>query len=53
MVHPQVGLPMLAEVFGDLSGHDLDGPLPAPLGTSNAVKSAYRQASWRAAGRPA
>ncbi len=24
-------LPMLAEVFGDLSGHDLDGPLPPPL----------------------
>ncbi len=31
MVHPRVGLPMLAEVFGDLSGHDLDGPLPPPL----------------------
>ena len=41
MVHPRVGLPMLAEVFGDLSGHDLDGPLPRPLTSSNAVKSAY------------
>ncbi|MBN8873404.1 MAG: LLM class flavin-dependent oxidoreductase [Rhodospirillales bacterium] len=41
MVHPRVGLPMLAEVFGDLSDHDLDGPLPPPLPTSNAVKSAY------------
>jgi alkanesulfonate monooxygenase len=41
MVHPRVGLPMLREVFGDLSGHDLDGPLPAPLPASNALKSAY------------
>ncbi len=41
MVHPRVGLPMLAEVFGDLSGHDLDGPLPPPLPASNSVKSAY------------
>ncbi|MBN8925486.1 MAG: nitrilotriacetate monooxygenase [Rhodospirillales bacterium 69-11] len=41
MVHPRVGLPMLADVFGDLSDHDLDGPLPPPLPASNAVKSAY------------
>ena len=41
MVHPRVGLPMLADVFGDLSGHDLDGPLPPALASSNAVKSAY------------
>ncbi len=41
MVHPQVGLPILAAVFGDLSGHDLDGPLPAPLAASNALKSGY------------
>ena len=41
MVHPRVGLPMLAEVFGDLSGLDLDGPLPPPLPKSNAVKSAF------------
>ncbi len=41
MVHPRVGLPMLAEVFGDLSGHDLDGPPPEPLPNSNSVKSAY------------
>ncbi len=37
----RVGLPMLADVFGDLSGHDLDGPLPPPLAGSNALKSAY------------
>ncbi len=41
MVHPRVGLPLLADVFGDLSGHDLDGPLPPPLPASNSVKSAY------------
>src|SRR5206468_3044935 len=41
LVHPRVGLPMLAEVFGDLSGHDLDGPLPPPLSESNSVKSAF------------
>ena len=41
MVHPRVGLPLLAEVFGDLSGHDLDGPVPPPVAASNALKSAY------------
>jgi alkanesulfonate monooxygenase len=39
MVHPRVGLPMLADAFGDLSGLPLDGPLPPPLEKSNAVKS--------------
>ncbi len=39
LVHPRIGLPMLADTFGDLSGHDLDGPLPPPLATHNAVKS--------------
>jgi alkanesulfonate monooxygenase len=48
MVHPRVGLPMLAGVFGDLSGHDPDGPLPAPLPASNALKSAYDQLVARA-----
>ncbi len=43
MVHPQIGLPMLAEAFGDLSGHDIDGPLPPPLPASNAVKSAHEK----------
>lgn len=41
MVHARVGLPMLAEVFGDLSGLDLDGPLPPPVPASNSLKSAY------------
>ena len=41
LVHPRVGLPMLADAFGDLSGLPLDGPLPPPLAASNAVKSAH------------
>ena len=41
MVHPAVGLPMLREVFGDLSGLPLDGPLPPPAPQSNSLKSAY------------
>ena len=39
LVHARLGLPMLADTFGDLSGHDLDGPLPPPLEEANAVKS--------------
>ena len=39
MVHERVGLPMLAETFGDLSGLALNGPLPPPLARANAVKS--------------
>jgi len=35
------GLPMLAGSFGDLSGHDLDGPLPTPLAAVNAVTSGH------------
>lgn len=41
MVHPSVGLPMLRDVFGDLSHLPLDGPLPSPLPHSNALKSAH------------
>ncbi len=41
LVHPRVGLPMLADAFGDLSGLPPDGPLPAPLPGSNALKSAH------------
>ena len=43
MVHPKVGLPMLAETFGDLSGLPLDGPLPPPLVNNNAVKSGHEK----------
>lgn len=43
LVHPRVGLPMLADTFGDLSGLPLDGPLPPPLAGSNALKSAHEK----------
>ncbi len=41
LVHPRLGLPMLADTFGDLSAVDPDGPLPPPLSRSNAVKSGH------------
>ena len=41
MVHPRLGMPMLSEVFGDLSGLPLDGPLPPPKPFGTALKSAY------------
>ena len=43
LVHPRLGLPMLADSFGDLSTLDADGPLPPPLGGRNAVKSAHEK----------
>ena len=43
LVHPRIGLPMLADTFGDLTQHDLDGKLPPPLDTHNAVKSAQEK----------
>jgi len=39
LIHPKVGLAMLARAFGDLSGYPLDGPLPEGLADSNGVKS--------------
>ena len=45
MVHPQLGLSMLARSFGDLSGYDLGWPGAAAAGHHNAVKSGLR-ASW-------
>jgi FMN-dependent oxidoreductase (nitrilotriacetate monooxygenase family) len=41
LVHPRLGLPMLAASFGDLSALPLDGPLPPPIAGHNAVKSAH------------
>jgi alkanesulfonate monooxygenase len=41
LVHPRLGLPMLAATFGDLSGLPLDGPPPPPLPEHNAVKSGH------------
>jgi len=40
-VHPRVGLPLLANSFGDLSGYPEDAPLPPPLPGSNAVQSGH------------
>lgn len=40
LVHERLGLPILAESFGDLSAMDLDGPLPPPI-ENNAVKSGH------------
>lgn len=39
LVHPKVGLAMLARTFGDLSQYDLDGPLPDNLPELDGVKS--------------
>lgn len=39
LIHPKVGLAMLARTFGDLSHCDLDGPLPEDLPVLNGVKS--------------
>jgi FMN-dependent oxidoreductase (nitrilotriacetate monooxygenase family) len=41
LVHPRLGLPMLAETYGDLSALPPNGPLPPPLTTNNAVKSGH------------
>ena len=41
LVHPHLGLPMLTDTFGDLSGRDLDGPLPQALDQHNAIKSGH------------
>jgi alkanesulfonate monooxygenase len=41
LVHPRVGLPMLADTYGDLSHLPPDSPLPPPLQRSNALKSGH------------
>jgi N-acetyl-S-(2-succino)cysteine monooxygenase len=41
LVHERLGLPMLADSFGDLSAMDLDGPVPPPIARNNAVKSGH------------
>jgi alkanesulfonate monooxygenase len=48
LIHERLGLPMLRESFGDLTGMDLDGPLPPPLPVSNAVRSAHEAMVRRA-----
>lgn len=39
LIHPKVGLAMLARTFGDLSGYPLDGPLPDNLPVLDGVTS--------------
>ncbi|WP_235035218.1 LLM class flavin-dependent oxidoreductase [Roseomonas sp. 18066] len=41
LIHPELGLAALSTSFGDLSGHDVDGPLPPLLAESNALKSEH------------
>lgn len=41
LVPAALGLPLLKASFGDLTGLDPDGPLPAPLPESNALKSEH------------
>jgi FMN-dependent oxidoreductase (nitrilotriacetate monooxygenase family) len=41
LIHERLGLPMLADSFGDLGALPLDGPLPPPLDGHNAVKSGH------------
>ena len=41
LIHPEVGLAALSGTFGDLRGHDVDGPLPPMLADSNALKSVH------------
>jgi FMN-dependent oxidoreductase (nitrilotriacetate monooxygenase family) len=43
LIHPQLGLSILASSFGDLSGYDLDGPVPDALAEHNGVKSGHEQ----------
>lgn len=39
LVHEKLGLPMIMTKFGDLSGHDLDGPVPETIADFNGVTS--------------
>jgi FMN-dependent oxidoreductase (nitrilotriacetate monooxygenase family) len=41
LVHPGLGLSLLAGAFGDLSAYPEDGPVPPPLNDSNGVKSGH------------
>ena len=41
LIHPQLGLQILASHFGDLSGYDVNGPVPELLADVNGVKSGH------------
>ncbi|WP_236571567.1 LLM class flavin-dependent oxidoreductase [Rhodovarius lipocyclicus] len=41
LIHPQLGLAALYPSFGDLSGYDLDAPVPQMLADTNSLKSEH------------
>lgn len=41
LIHPELGLAALFPSFGDLSGHDLDAPVPQLLADTNSLKSEH------------
>ncbi|RVT99300.1 LLM class flavin-dependent oxidoreductase [Rhodovarius crocodyli] len=41
LIHPQLGLAALYPSFGDLSGYDLDAPVPALNADTNSLKSEH------------
>lgn len=53
LLDPLVGLNRLNNAFGDLSGHDLDGPVPLPEIGASAIKSiSMGLIAWVRAHRP-
>jgi FMN-dependent oxidoreductase (nitrilotriacetate monooxygenase family) len=43
LIHPEQGFGLIAPMFGDLSCHDIDGPLPAELGQNTQEWSSFSQ----------
>jgi len=43
LVHPRLGLPLLADSYGDLSHLPPDAPLPPPIARNNTVKSGHEK----------
>jgi FMN-dependent oxidoreductase (nitrilotriacetate monooxygenase family) len=41
LIHPEQGLGLIAPMFGDFSGHDLDGPVPAEVGQNTLEWSSF------------
>ncbi len=51
LIHPQLGLAALIPSFGDLSGYDLDDPVPDLLSDTNSVKSEHAKLARQLEGR--
>jgi alkanesulfonate monooxygenase SsuD/methylene tetrahydromethanopterin reductase-like flavin-dependent oxidoreductase (luciferase family) len=51
LIHPELGLAALIPSFGDLSGYDLDGPVPKLLAETNSVKSAHERLAKQLEGK--